>query len=436
MRLFLHTFLLLLFTQGLSAQEKITVKGIVKNNLGEPITDALIFKESLQNPITKTNRSGAFEFETIQKTQKYIISHIAYETDTLLIDFSDVRPLKYLNLDIVLSDRKLDEVIISAKKKPTVVHGDDQSSVHDFIHINDQWLLLSYLSSLNKNPILKLLSNKMKVLDVYEAPKKAIKFFKGYNQSTYLICEDDVYIVSAVQNEIRLRPVDEEEFYSQVYYVIDTINNQYIYKLNNMGVPSYTFYHQSLKDTVKHKFHESQDPFMMGLFRAEYKYAKNNEKRWALQQEINTGIDKELWIGKLKFTSSPYYKLPYAPLFTTEDQIILFDHCYDHVYTYSKDFEKVDSISVSYHHSKTDKNWKQPIIMDEEQKQWYALFESGGRNYLKFIDLTTGKTEKAFKLHYRFTENIQVINNYVYYIYRPYASSQRKYLYREELVSR
>ena len=69
--------------------------------------------------------------------------------------------------------------------------------------------------------------------------------------------------------------------------------------------------------------------------------------------------------------------------------------------------------------------------MDKVQNQWYALFESGGRNYLKFIDVSTGETKKAFKLHYRFTENIQVIDGFVYYIYRPYASAQRKYLYRE-----
>ena len=198
-----------------------------------------------------------------------------------------------------------------------------------------------------------------------------------------------------------------------------------------MEVPSFSFYHQSMEDTSKHIFHKSEDQFMMGLFRAEYKYARNEEKRWAYQQELNTGIDKELWIGKLKFTSSPYYKTPYAPLFVSNNEITLFDHCNDHIYTYTNRFEKLDSVKITYHTSKSDKNWKQPILMDKVQNQWYALFESGGRNYLKFIDISTGETQKAFKLYYRYTENIQIIDDYVYYIYRPYASAQRKYLYRE-----
>jgi uncharacterized secreted protein with C-terminal beta-propeller domain len=52
------------------------------------------------------------------------------------------------------------------------------------------------------------------------------------------------------------------------------------------------------------------------------------------------------------------------------------------------------------------------------------------------INLATGKAEEAISLVYDYPSSIQIRNEEVYYTYRPFESSQKKYLYKELIVVR
>ena len=73
----------------------------------------------------------------------------------------------------------------------------------------------------------------------------------------------------------------------------------------------------------------------------------------------------------------------------------------------------------------------EPIIKDKDEHKLYVLFLKNGYYYLKPVSLNDGSTSVSFKLGYRYVENVKVENGFVYYIYRPYESAQKKYLYRE-----
>ena len=126
-----------------------------------------------------------------------------------------------------------------------------------------------------------------------------------------------------------------------------------------------------------------------------------------------------------------YYEPLYAPLFVNKDTILIFDHYSDQLMKISSRFEKLDSIPISYHKDKDKKNWEQPILKDKDENKLYSLFLKHGYYFLKQIYLNDGSTLVSFKLNYRYVENVKVENGYAYYIYRPYESSQKKYLYRE-----
>lgn len=170
---------------------------------------------------------------------------------------------------------------------------------------------------------------------------------------------------------------------------------------------------------------------MMELYRAEYKYAPQKQKLWAFRQELRTGIDKEIWIGASNFTQSLYYEPLYAPLFINNDTVLIFDHYSDYLIKLDLDFNKLDSIPINYHKSKQKKYWEQPLLKDKEEKKLYGLFLRDGYYYLRPINLNDGSTLISFKLRYKYVENVKVENGYVYYIYRPFESSQKKFLYRE-----
>ena len=71
----------------------------------------------------------------------------------------------------------------------------------------------------------------------------------------------------------------------------------------------------------------------------------------------------------------------------------------------------------------------QDLINDEI----YGVFNRFGFTYIKPINLNTGATDGVFKLYYRYVEKIIVSDNYVYYTYRPFESTQKKFIYREKI---
>ena len=232
-------------------------------------------------------------------------------------------------------------------------------------------------------------------------------------------------------NQFRLKPTEKEPFYKLTTKIIDTCSSHFLYSDFSNAYPAFNYFAQKPTDTIAKTLHHVENYFMMDLYRAEYKYAPSKQKLWAFRKELKTGIDKEIWIGATNFTQSLYYEPLYAPLFVNKDTILIFDHYSDQLMKISSRFEKLDSIPISYHKDKDKKNWEQPILKDKDENKLYGLFLKHGYYFLKPINLNDGSTLVSFKLNYRYVENVKVENGYAYYIYRPYESSQKKYLYRE-----
>jgi hypothetical protein len=73
------------------------------------------------------------------------------------------------------------------------------------------------------------------------------------------------------------------------------------------------------------------------------------------------------------------------------------------------------------------------MIQDKETGAFYGVFETNGYSYLGLIDVTSGKIINKVKLAFKYVDKIRVNNNFAYYVYRPFESTQKKYLYKEQL---
>jgi hypothetical protein len=93
----------------------------------------------------------------------------------------------------------------------------------------------------------------------------------------------------------------------------------------------------------------------------------------------------------------------------------------------------IDTIAVFHHYNPRKSGWKRNVIQDKVTGAIYAVFELNGFSYLGLINVNTGKIDKKVKLAFKYVDKIRVNNNFVYYIYRPFESLQRKFLYREQL---
>jgi len=187
-----------------------------------------------------------------------------------------------------------------------------------------------------------------------------------------------------------------------------------------------------MTDTASQVLVSIQNDWMMEQFRSEYKWLSGRGKLEAYRTELRTGVDKEVVGGFMSgFTESMYFEPLYAPLFASQDQVYIFDHYRDVLYRVDENAVIQDSVPIAYHKEKEARFWQEQIVFDPIQERCYAVYERLGKSYLKQINLETGSMGEPIELTFRYPERINVHNDEVYYLYRPFESSQKKYLYRE-----
>jgi len=428
--------LVIILPQANAQECTFTIKGKILDSEYHLIPNAII-KTTKSKKIIRLNESGKFQFQyNYTKGDNLIVSCIGFENDTIVI--SQRKAKKYTkkgfyNLTIKLSPIQFEEVVITAKKVDTVF-GSSEFSIADYILLKqDKILLLTYDKRIEKEAKLTLVNENQGVINTYSIPAQAISLYKDYAENNYLICKNKIYAITITNNEINLTPIKNDDFYGFYQRIIDTIETNYYYSNFTKSYPSVDFLVTNRLDSNHHKLINIQDDFMMELYRAQYKYVSGRDKLWAYRQEQKTGIDKEIWIGATSFTHDILYQPVYAPLFVIKDTIYIFDQYKNKIHRFDSDHDSLPTIKLDLKIKYSKEKWQQPLIEDKITESIYALYNKGGYYYLKRIDLQTGKKIFTLKLSNQFVEKVSISDNYVYYIYRPFESIQKKYLYREKI---
>lgn len=425
---------------NLTAQmQEYLVSGVVKDSAQKPIPGVKVYESSNKKKSVYSNNKGYYQISLpLEKGDKIVFDHVGFDKDSFyirnrLLKSKVVSETKKIQINSELSYMQLPEVVIGVNKVDTVF-GSEQYAVEDFMILeNDQLLLLAYEKKLDKNPKLLLVNSSQEVLTSYTIPGIPQSLFKDFGGKYYVVCRHKVYTIIIRENRLALMKVSNDDFYGFYNRVIDTIGDNFYFSNFNELYPAVKFYVTAREDTANLELYEVKDDFMMELYRAQYKYVSGRDKLWAYRQEQATGIDKEVWIGASSFTHDILYKPVYAPLFVINDTVLLFDQYKSKVIKYSQYHDVLSEVSIDYHLTKNKEHWEQPLIKDQSTDKIYAIFDRGGYTYLKSVNHYTGKTSKLMKLKFRFIEKIKIVNNEIYYIYRPFESLQKKFLYKESI---
>ncbi|WP_027418444.1 carboxypeptidase-like regulatory domain-containing protein [Crocinitomix catalasitica] len=417
--------------------QNIVIEGTVVDENGSPVKDVRYFFKNDQENTFYSTESGKFNIKyTIGEYDSLIFVHVGFQKQIIAINKELEKKIKNrsLNLTVALSDLFLKEFDVFASKPDTVI-GSSYYSVADFELLeNGELLLLTYSKKLNKDPILRWVRQ--------DKTEKAIKYIdrevdeikRDFRNKIHLIANQSVYSVGLMNKNIHVVPENQDVFYTKIQPIIDTIGEKIYFSNYLEQYPAFNYYEFDRKDSIYKTMMKVEDVELMEFYRAEFKYVDVRTKLWAHNKELSTGIDKEIWVGANVFANSAYYHPLYAPLFKTNDStVLIFDHYKNVMFRYSPTDGFVDSVSIDYHLRAKKSGWEQPLIQDEITKKIYGVFFRNGFTYLSELNLETGRLEKPMRLFYKYVENIQIKGGEVYYIYRPYESIQKKYLYKERL---
>jgi hypothetical protein len=433
---FKYPVLILLFcVQIVSKAQNTTciVKGKVTDETGKVIE--LVAIKLNQFNVCFTNKYGEFRF-TLTKNNSYSFHthHLAYESY-----FTQLKPLDRdtLNLLIKLKTKSTDltTVEVTAISKPETLVGKPLYGIYDFDFYEDKLVLLTSKNSLKRSEIrlTDYSGNEFMMLPVPEYAGEAQKFFHDYLGYTNLLCKDTILRLEISDNFFLITGIARKEYEQSLRPVNDTAYGNLYYNDQFRDYPAFNYYYFSKKDPKNHKLlFTVTDKYLMDQYNFEYYYLKPGEQLQARRLAKEYNVDKHVIAALMSgFTRSQFYEPLYAPLFILKDTICLFSHVDDRIFHFSKENVLIDSVTINYHHPKNWHTWKKQLYVDDSENKVYALFKNGANVSLKLIDHQTGKTMGVHKFTNITADKIKIKDGYAYYIYRPFESTQEKFLYRE-----
>ncbi|MBP6312464.1 MAG: hypothetical protein KA408_09370 [Flavobacteriales bacterium] len=230
---------------------------------------------------------------------------------------------------------------------------------------------------------------------------------------------------------ITLHPIDKQILHDGILPWTDSVPGYLLGSNLSHTYPAFSHIAYDPERNEANAFCSVEDDFLVELLRSEYKYMSGADKVIAMNFETELGIDKEIIAGHMtRFYEHLYFKIPYAPLFRSNDTLCVFDKYKQAIRRYTLELEPAGEVPFSESYGR--EHWDL-LLQDASTGKVYAQFSKGPITTLRAIDTTTGSFGKAFALGHPFPEEIQVNDGYVYFVYRTYGSLQRRTLYREAL---
>jgi hypothetical protein len=361
-------------------------------------------------------------------------SHPVYDDYTKILKTKSLTDTLKVTLFLqATKSLQLKEVVVKAPGIPDTVFRSERLSVADFeVLPNGDLLILAYPKQLHKGHEL-ILFDGQKTKSKFALDDQAQYLTKDYRGNIHLIGKEKVFGILIQKNEIGIAQLTKDYFFKYVAPIVDTNSAKLFFTTFNKDYPAFDYLAVDLTDSTYKTLLHIQDDLMMELYRSEYKWVDVRSKLWAREKERDTGIDKEIWIGANFFTQSIYYKEVYAPLFQCNDSIFIFNYPKDLLETYDKHGNFLSKNALTHHYQAKKTGFKRHLIQDKVTGCIYAHFEKDGFSYLGLIDRQTGQISEKVQLHFKYVEKIRVHDNQVFYVYRPFESLQKKFLYREQL---
>jgi len=426
-----------LTSSSLFAQE-VQLNGTVTDAEGRPLPRVRYYSVKSPGQKSFTDDEGKFKITySLDANDTIRFENVAFDDYELVLYGRDERIARRngeLELEIVMPDKQIPEIIIRPDM-PDTLFGAVEYSVADFeFDTSGCMVLLTYSKNLSKGSVLRLLDQNDSITDRYYIEGEAVELRKDFRGGIHLLTDERVFLVRVEQSKMYVYEEHRDQFFKYLAPILDSIDSRIYYSNYSEVYPAFDYLEFNRADSSYQVMLKVEDAPLMELYRAEFKYVDVRTKLWAANKELQTGIDKEIWVGANVFTNSLYYEPLYAPLYKVgEDSIYVFDHYKNYLFKYTPHNGFVDSVRISYHLDARSSGWEQPLFQDRANGQVYTLFERNGYAYLCRIDPRTGNVSPPQRLHFKYVERIKIIDQEVYYIYRPFESIQKKFIYKETL---
>jgi hypothetical protein len=440
MRLFWFLFFVLLSTGSFAQALRCTFTDIQTKDSVANVRCWLVVKgDTLSYALSQRNGSLTFDLKGINvapKEANIVFTHPFYQEGKFVVPYFE--PNDTIRKTIQLRAERIQEEkeVVLRPNKPDTVYASTTYSVADFeLDAKGALLLLTYEKNLQKDAQLQVVKDQYTAA-ILSIPERAQSLKRDFRGNIHVLTAESVFGVEAVDSNYALVNIPKDYFFKYLVPIVDSSQTRMFYSSYSDIYPAFEYGSVDQLDATYRTLVEIKDDLMMELYRSEYKWVDVRTKLWAKNLENQTGLDAEIYVGARYFTQSLYYEPVYAPLFLVQDTIYIFDYPKDLLRVYLTDGTPVRTVPIFHHYQAKQSGFQKNLQQDRQTGKIYAVFEQQGYCYVGLLDLQTGVVTQKVKLAFRYVEKVRVHNNEVYFIYRPFESTQKKFLYKQKLPVR
>ncbi len=282
-----------------------------------------------------------------------------------------------------------------------------------------------------KEARLYLLDTLYQEMDRRALPTPVRGMHRDHLQRTLVEGMEEAWLAWYEEEGIQFGRVDRSTLYKAVLPWTDTVPGFLLGSNHDKTYPAFDHIAHSLIADTDRVYCSVVDEHVMALFRSQYKYMSGPNKVLAMDLAMETGIDKEIIAGYLTgFPDDLYFHAPYAPMFVVHDTVCVFDHYKARIHRFTKDLVPLASVPIVHH---TQRDWDGLLLQDGATDQVLVVFARNARTWIRTVDPSTGALGTSTPLTFPYPEELQVFDGWIYYVYRPYGSLQKRTLYRERI---
>lgn len=425
------TLLFLLLTFVSSAQEN-TIKGTVFSGAYLKPVSGIYVRSGIRS--TKTDIYGKFEI-SITEDEPLEFSNLKFHTQE--IPFKRLQPNKDLKIYLTPTSSAYSEVILNSEVQK--VRTVDFENIFDYCLLNDTLIVLSYMKSKpsvsTRDIYLNCAMTSLRygeVIDRQILPDYINQLHLDPFGQLFLEGNDYCYIVNRKTEKPSLESFDLNDFFDRIepIYAVDSNKVFYAYTYDYIPQVSHRIFYSNEENSFPLRYIKNQRYF--NKISSDYSMLEPGELEETYRMEEETGISHYLFSTYIR----SFYILrdiapPYAPGFKHGNNILIFDHMNQWLFTHNTEGAAIDSVGI--YHDALNREELVDILQDPFNGELYSHHERSGVHYLRQIDPETGATGRPYKIYHPFAERVKVLEGYVYYIHSTPKDRNVKHLLREKI---
>ncbi len=335
------------------------------------------------------------------------------------------------------SYQNIEEVVISTKRKKTIVFEDPKYYIVDFTVSETRALLL--MKNFGTYYIYEL-DEDMNFRHKLRLKVNANSLFEDCFGNVHVVTRDSVYFILNDSFGIFLTEThSRHQFMSAMEKCVGVTSEKIIFE-NRSAIEQYqTFYTLDKDSAYRNIIYEINDSTISRSLRDvdSLLQSENFDSTYATLRDLNGsneanafGIKKSKNQNKSNFFFR--HKRPkYNPMFVVDDTLYFFNHAEGRIDQMDELGNEISSRDIDYQFKK---GWKKIVYSDKAKRKFYAVWMKNGAQNLIGIALTDDEQDFGSKItKHAYPKKVIVRNGFVYYAYKPNYDANLNKLYRQRL---